>query len=169
MVLVPTPRNSSQNYIQQNFSLWTPHYCGHPTTVYTFLPGRLIFPICVLCGPWPHLVSLVWTPCYCGHILCGPQLSTLARNYCITLTLGADRKALVGLRGGSQIPLSLTLYAPSAFLSAHNVNLEPDCHAGQVKPATQDLNQPCRRDTAFLLGNKVTVLKTGHAHLVQVG
>ncbi len=46
--------------IQWNFALWTPHYCGHPTTVDTFLLARLVLP----CALWPHLVSLVWTPRY---------------------------------------------------------------------------------------------------------
>ncbi len=46
-------------------SLWTVHPYGHLFHMYMVGFGKL-------CGPWPHLVSLVWTPRYCGHFLSGP-------------------------------------------------------------------------------------------------
>ena len=59
--------------VQWNLALWTPHPCGHPALVDTFLRARWeMVPLCAICGPWPHLDSLVWTPHYCGHFLPGP-------------------------------------------------------------------------------------------------
>ncbi len=64
--------------------------CGHLTfvdtpplwTPFTWAVCFPYIPLCIICGPWPHLVSLEWTPCYCGHCLSGPRVSTLPRFYC---------------------------------------------------------------------------------------
>ena len=103
---------------------------GHPTTVDT--PSlRTLFsrpvcfslynPVCqvslvwtvvgcgVLCGPWPHLVSLVWTPRYCGHFLSGPLLSTLARFYCIANCMGSFHRQIILQKETCPFMLSMLL------------------------------------------------------------
>ena len=71
--------------VQLKYSRTSPY--GHPTTVdtpplWTLFSRPVWFSLYVVCGPWPHLVSLVWTPRYCGHFLSGHLLPTLARFHC---------------------------------------------------------------------------------------